>query len=80
MSDVPRVSQGDRFPANASFLQIASAVGEEEFPLPFKTLQLEGAWVMQLMKHPTLDFGSGSDLMVVRSSPAPGSTHSMEST
>ena len=27
----------------------------------------------QLSKHPTLDFGSGHDLRVVRSSPASGS-------
>jgi len=33
----------------------------------------QGAWVTQLMKRPTLDFSSGHDLRVVRSSPASGS-------
>ena len=33
----------------------------------------------QSVKHPVLDFGSGHDLSVVRSSPASGSTLSVES-
>jgi len=32
-----------------------------------------GLWVAQSVKHPTLDFGSGHDLGVLRSSPASGS-------
>ena len=40
-------------------------------PLFFKDnfLGWGGAWVAQLVKHPTLDFGSGHDLRVVRLSP-----------
>ena len=34
-----------------------------------KRLVIWGAWVTQLVKHPTLDFGSGHDLRVLRSSP-----------
>jgi len=33
-----------------------------------------GAWVAQSVKCPTLDFRSGHDLRVVRSSPVSGST------
>ena len=33
----------------------------------------QGAWVAQSVKRPTLDFGSGHDLTVVRSSLASGS-------
>ena len=33
----------------------------------------EGTWVAQLLRRPTLDFSSGHDLTVVRSSPALGS-------
>lgn len=29
-------------------------------------------WVVQLVKHPSLDFGSGYDLQVVRSEPCTG--------
>ena len=36
------------------------------------------AWVAQSVKCPTLDFGSGHDLVVVRSSPIWGSTLSKE--
>ena len=32
-----------------------------------------GTWVAQSVEHPTLGFGSGHDLGVVRSSPASGS-------
>ena len=32
-----------------------------------------GAWVAQLVKQPTLDFGSGRDLTVLRVSPPLGS-------
>ena len=38
-----------------------------------------GAWVAQLVKHLTLDFGSGHDLMVVGWSPALGSVLCRES-
>lgn len=31
--------------------------------------EVEGAWVSQSVKHPTLDFSSGHDLRIVRSSP-----------
>ena len=37
-----------------------------------------GAWVGQLVKCLTLDFGSGHDLRVVRSSPQLGSTLNVE--
>jgi len=40
--------------------------------------EFRGAWVVQLVKHPTLGFSSGDDLRVMRSSPASGSTLSME--
>jgi len=40
---------------------------------------LRGPWVAQLVKHRTLDVGSGYDLRVVRSSPLWGSVLSMES-
>ena len=33
----------------------------------------------QVIKHPTLDFGSGHDLRVMRSSPTLGSVFSVES-
>jgi len=35
-------------------------------------------WVAQLVKRPTLDFGSGHDLRVVRSSPTSGPMLGME--
>ena len=38
-----------------------------------------GTWVAQSVKHPTLDFSSGHDLMVVRSSPASGSALTTQS-
>ena len=41
--------------------------------------EMRGTWVVQLAKHLTLDFGSGHDLRVMRSSPKSGSTFSMES-
>ena len=37
------------------------------------------AWVAQLVKCPTLDFSSGHDLRLVRSSPLLGSSLGMES-
>ena len=36
------------------------------------------AWMAQSVKNPTLDFGSGHHLTVVRLSPSPGSTLSKE--
>ena len=36
------------------------------------------AWVVQLVKHPTLDFGSGHDLRVVRLIPKSDSMLSVE--
>ena len=44
----------------------------------FKYSSAGSVWVVQLVKHPTLDFGLGHDLMVVRLSPALGSALSME--
>jgi len=38
-----------------------------------------GAWVAQLVKHLTLDFGSGLDFRVVSSSPMLGFALGMES-
>ena len=38
-----------------------------------------GAWVAQLVECPTLDFGSGHDLRVMRSNPMSGCTLGMES-
>ena len=38
-----------------------------------KNRSLRGAWVAQSVKHPTLDLGSGHDLMVLRSRPASSS-------
>jgi len=38
-----------------------------------------GAWVAQLAEHPTLDFGWGGDLRILRLSPVSGSTLSVES-
>ena len=37
-----------------------------------------GSWVTQSVKCPTLGFGSGHNLMVVRASPALGSMLGME--
>ena len=37
-----------------------------------------GAWVSQLVKHSTPEFGSGYDLMVVRLSSVSGSALSLE--
>ena len=49
---------------------------------PFKVKKFRGAWVAQLVKHLTLDFGSGHDLgvmiLAVRSSPMLGSALSQE--
>ena len=39
---------------------------------------VKGAWVAHLVKHLTLDFGSGHDLRVVRPSPTSGSARGME--
>lgn len=41
---------------------------------------IQGIWVAQLVKGPTLCFGSGHDLTAMGSSPTSGSTLSMEST
>ena len=40
---------------------------------------MQGAWVAQLVKCPTLDFSSGLDLRVLESSPESGSGLSVES-
>ena len=39
-----------------------------------------GAWVAHSVRRPTVDFGSGHDLRVMRLSPVLGSMLSMEST
>ena len=39
----------------------------------------EGTWVAHLVKHLTLDFGSGRDVRAVRSSPWSGPVLTMES-
>ena len=44
-----------------------------------KITKLWGAWVAQLVKCPTLDFGSGHDLRVMELSHELGSALSMES-
>ena len=41
-------------------------------------IQRRDAWVAQSVKHPTLDLGSGHDLMVVRLSCVSGSMLSVE--
>ena len=46
-----------------------------DFLQPFKNVK---TWVAQLVKHLTLDFSPGHDLMVVRSSPVLGSMLSVE--
>ena len=38
-----------------------------------KVFFFQGAWVAQLVEHPTLDFGLGHDLTAVGSSPTSGS-------
>ena len=43
-----------------------------------KITKLWGAWVAQLVKCPTLDFGSGHDLRVMGSSLVLGSTLGLE--
>jgi len=40
--------------------------------------RMGGVWVAQSVKHPTLDFGLGRDLMVVGLSPVLGSAFSGE--
>ena len=47
--------------------------------LPLKKITYMGAWVAYSVKYPTLDFGSGHDLRVVRSSPMLGAMISRES-
>ena len=47
-------------------------------PVSFKNVLDGGTWVVQLVKHLTLDFGSDHDLSVLGSSPAWGSMLSME--
>ena len=42
-------------------------------------MTLRGAWLVQLVEHPALDFSSGHDPRVVGWSPTLGSTVSMES-
>jgi len=44
-----------------------------------KIVKYWDTWVAQSFKCPTLDFGSGHDLRVVRSSPALGSALGIES-
>ena len=44
-----------------------------------KSSNSRGTWVAQLVKHPTLDFGSGHDLRVLGSSPISGPMLSRES-
>ena len=44
-----------------------------------KRFLFRGAWVAQSVKCATLDFGSGQDLLVVRSSPEWGSTPTVQS-
>ena len=43
----------------------------------FSKSTLKGTWVAQLVKHPTLGFGSGHDLQVITSSTLSGSVLSM---
>ena len=49
----------------------------QSFDTFLKNADAWGAWVAQLVKCPTLDFSSGHDLTVVRSSPTLGSMLSM---
>ena len=35
-------------------------------------VKMQGAWVAQLVKHPTLDFSSGHDLTVCETEPHVG--------
>lgn len=44
----------------------------------FKYTKNRGAWVAQMVKYSTLDFGSGHELRVVRLSPESGYALSME--
>ena len=44
-----------------------------------KMISKWGAWVAQSVEHPTLDFGSGHDPRVMRSSPTLGSVLSVKS-
>ena len=43
-----------------------------------KWLSLQGAWVAQSVKHPTLNFSSAHDLIVMRPSPSSGSVLRLE--
>ena len=45
-------------------------IGSSKSSFTYKILMNRGAWVAQLVKPLTLGFSSGSDLRVVRSSPA----------
>ena len=50
-------------------IPVRSGQAETAAPVPhgkllFKNSHSGGAWVAQLVKHPTLDFGSGYDLTV----------------
>ena len=57
-----------------SFIFRFIAFWSENVIYPLSTIKnmLRGAWVAQLVKYLTLDFISGHDLEVVRSSPALG--------
>ena len=62
-----RGRKGGAHPVSAlSFWQCGQAV-------VIKSANSTSSWVAQSVKHQTLDFGSGHDLRVVRSSPTSGS-------
>ena len=42
------------------------------WPLLFELKSIRGTWVVQLVKHPALDFGSGHDLSVHEIEPHSG--------
>jgi len=62
----------------AYYLEIQETAWKQEDKQYISTAK--GHVVVQLVKHPTLDLSSGLDLRVVSSSPALGSTLSMETT
>ena len=45
-----------------------------------RSIRFQGTWAAQPVQHPTLDFGSGRNLRVMRSSPMSDSALSVEST
>ena len=51
---------------------------QENKPLKYSKFSC-GTWVAQVVKRPTLDFGSGHKFMVLESSPTQGSSLSMVS-